>query len=315
MFNNLRVCVTGGCGFIGSHLVKRLMGLGAYVVVLDSLEYGHNLPPVDSKTQFYKFKLGVGHIDALRLILQNADIIFHLAAKKRHDLEQYPIANLNVLGTDQLLQVATAVGVKKVIFTSSLYAYGRVLGPPMVETELMQPTTSYGISKLQCERSCHRMSVLTGIPVVVLRLFFTYGPRYSAAYPSVITKNFKRMLAGEWPIISGDGMQVLDYSYVDDVVDALVTAAAYDKFGIFNVGTGLPLNIQNLIYYMQQVAGTPQGYEIAPADWTAGSRRVADITKFKTQFGILPRTSLNEGLHRTFDWMIEQPGAQRFILP
>lgn len=279
------------------------MGLGAYVVVLDSLEYGHNLPPVDSKTQFYKFKLGVDHRDALRLILQNVDIIFHLAAQKRHDLEQYPIANLNVLGTEQILQVATAVGVKKVIFTSSLYAYGRVLGPPMVETELMQPTTSYGISKLQCEHACHRMSVLTGIPVVVLRLFFTYGPRYSAAYPSVITKNFKRMLAGQPPVINGDGMQALDYSYVDDVVDKLMVASAYEKFGVFNVGSGLPFNIQNLIYYMQQTAHAHLGYETAPADWTAGSYRVADVAKFEMQFGILPHTHRDEGLQRTWDWM------------
>lgn len=302
-FSKSTVAVTGGTGFIGSHLVERLRNLGASVIVIDSLEYGNNLPEVGPKIKFCKFKLGVDKSDNLRDLLRGADIVFHLAAQKHQHLERERASNLNVIGTEHLLQAADAVGVKKIVFTSSLYAYGRMGGPSMTETELPKPTTLYGISKLQCEHACYRMSVRSRIPIVVLRLFFTYGPRYSAAYPSVITKNFERMLRGKYPVIHGDGMQVLDYSYVGDVVDSILLASTYDKFGIFNVGTGLPLNIQNLIYYMQQVAEANLGYESAPADWTAGSRRVADMTKFYDQFGKLIPTPLEVGLQRTYDWM------------
>lgn len=300
-----KICVTGGCGFIGSHLVERLRKLGASIVVIDKslpfmpLEDLVSGPPI----QFHRFELGVDKRENLRELLRGIDIVFHLAAQKHQQLNQEWGPNLNVIGTEHLLRAAKVADVKKIVFTSSLYAYGRMSGPPMVETELPQPITEYGISKLQCEHACHRMSVLSRIPIVVLRLFFTYGLRYSAAYPSVITKNFARILAGERPVIHGDGMQVLDYSYVDDVVDKLLAASAYEKFGVFNVGSGIPMTITTLLCYMADIAGVPYDFDAVPADWTAGSYRVADTVKFTKQFGILSSVGPYTGLQRMFDWM------------
>lgn len=311
-FANSTVAVTGGAGFIGSHLVQRLRSLRASVIVIDSLEYGkrENLVAGDPEIQIEKFKLGVDSRVRLQEILRGVDYVFHLAAQKHnqgiHSQEVRP--NMNVVGTEHLLKACLATKVKKIIFTSSLYAYGRMTGPPMAESEVPAPNTIYGISKLQCEHACHRVSVQSRIPIICLRLFFTYGPRQSAQYPSVILKNFERMLNGQRPVIYGDGSQVFDYSYVDDVVDAILAASIHSKFGVFNVGSGVPTTINGLLYNMARIAGRSfeddDGfYDTVSADWTAGSYRVADTAKFEAAFGTLPHTSLYEGLHRTFDWM------------
>src|SRR5208282_3392702 len=127
-------------------------------------------------------------------------------------------------------------GVQKVVFTSSLYAYGRMGAPPLTEEEAPTPHTVYGISKLSGEHLCRHFSLLAKIPVVCLRLFFTYGPRqYSGlGYKSVIVKNFDRILNGQNPIVYGNGNQELDYIYVDDVVSALLLAmTGDDRFDVF----------------------------------------------------------------------------------
>jgi nucleoside-diphosphate-sugar epimerase len=316
-----RVVVTGGAGFIGSHLVQRLFAQGASVLVLDSMEYGQNLPPVDAEIEVVTFKLGAdspARSAQLRALLHGADYVYHLAAEKRRvgvpdqdqDKDRF---STNVVGTESLLKAAVLEKVKKIVFTSSLYVYGRMSGPLMHETELPAPTTPYGISKLQCEHLCHRMSVRSRIPIICLRPFFVYGPHQSSTYPSVIIKNFDRMLRGLAPIVRGDGEQTFDYTYVGDVVSALLAAMQHGKkFGVFNIGSGTPQTINALIHEMTDIAGHPPIYLSEPADWTAGSYRVPDVTKWETSFGYLPHTPLREGLQRTYDWMRNQPKAQEY---
>jgi UDP-glucose 4-epimerase len=307
---NTTVAVTGACGFIGSHLVERLRAGGTRVLAIDSLCYGRreNLDPSDSNIQIEKLELRSGTSERLQPLFNGVDYVFHLAAEKHNQSINSPerVLDANVIGTYELLKAAANAGVKKVVFTSSLYAYGRMTGPPMTEDEVPVPHTVYGISKLTGEHLCRHFSMERAIPVVCLRLFFVYGPRQYAGlgYKSVIVKNFDRMIKGEKPLIYGDGNQRLDYIYVDDVVSALLLAmAGADEFNVFNVGSGSGVSVNDLTALMKEVAGVNTTYEYGPADFTNGTSRVADTTKFNNQFGSQARVPLADGLRRTFEWM------------
>jgi UDP-glucose 4-epimerase len=302
--------VTGGCGFIGSHLIRRLRDCGVRVLAIDSLGYGRreNLDLSDSDIHFEQLELCSGAGERLRKLLQGVDYVFHLAAEKHNQSINYPgrLLEANVIGTYELLRAAADAGVKKVVFTSSLYVYGRMSGPPMSEDEVPAPQTIYGISKLSGEHLCRYFSAQCGMPAVCLRLFFVYGPRQYAGlgYKSVIVKNFDRMLKDHKPVICGDGHQELDYIYVDDAVSAILLAmTGDDNFAVFNVGSGSGTSINHLTDLMMDIAGAKAGREFAPADFTHGSSRVASTKRFEDRFGPRARVPLAEGLRRTLEWM------------
>jgi UDP-glucose 4-epimerase len=307
---HMTVAVTGGCGFIGSHLIERLRRQEVSVLAIDSLDYGkrENLDLSDPGIRIEKLELRSGTSGRLQELLHGVDYVFHLAAEKHNQSINSPcrVMDANILGTYELLKAAVDAGVKKLVFTSSLYAYGRMNGPPMSEDELPAPQTVYGISKLSGEHLCRHFYVQAGFPVVCLRLFFVYGPRQYAGlgYKSVIVNNFDRLLKGQKPVINGDGNQQLDYIYVDDVVSALLLAmTGDDAFEVFNVGNGLAVSINQLTRIMKEVAGVQTECAHGPADFTAGSFRSANTMKFDRHFGPQARVSLEDGLRRTFDWM------------
>jgi UDP-glucose 4-epimerase len=302
--------VTGACGFIGSHLVEKLRAGGSRVLAIDSLSYGRreNLDLSDPDIRFEQIELRSGCAHRLAPLLEGVDYLFHLAAEKHNQSIHSPerVLDANVIGTYELLTAAADAGVKKIVFTSSLYAYGRMTGPPMAEDEVPLPHTVYGISKLTGEHLCRHFSMQRGIPAACLRLFFVYGPRQYAGlgYKSVIVKNFDRMVKGEKPLIFGDGNQRLDYIYVADVVSALLLAmSGADEFNVFNVGSGSGVSVNELTALMKEVAGVNAACEYGPADFTNGSSRVADTTKFNKHFGPQTRVPLVEGLRHTFAWM------------
>lgn len=307
------VVVTGGAGFIGSHLVRRLVELGvARVVVVDSLRYGDqaNLAGMSDRVELVQHTLGSDSPDALREPLDAADYLFHLAAEKHNQSKDDPVRVLraNVEGTLTLFEAACKRGVQKILFTSSLYAYGRMQGSPFVETELPRPSTIYGISKLTGEHLLAYCARTFGVRTVALRYLFVYGPRQFAGmgYKSVIVKNFERLLAGQPPTVYGDGEQALDYVYVDDVVEATILAMTSETTGeVFNVGSGEATSVNHLIDTMIGVSGTEQQKQYGPPDWTAGSCRVGDASKIAKSLGWRPRTSLREGLEQTWSWMRE----------
>lgn len=309
-FQNATVAVTGGCGFIGSHLVERLRRSGARVVAIDSLAYGRpeNLDLSDPDIKIEQLELRNGCSERLAQLLTNVNYVFHLAAEKHNQSINSPerLLDANVIGTYELLKAAVETGVKKVVFASSLYAYGRMSGPPMSEEEVPVPHTVYGISKLGGEHLCRHFSMQRALPAVSLRLFFVYGPRQytGLGYKSVIIKNFDRMLNGQKPLVYGDGNQKLDYVYVDDVVSALLLAmTGTEECEVFNVGSGAGVSVNELTALMMEVSGLDTTYEYGPADFTNGSSRVANTSKFKDHFGLQPRVPLVDGLRRTFDWM------------
>jgi UDP-glucose 4-epimerase len=280
------------------------------VITIDSLEYGRreNLDLSDPDVRIEEFRLHNGTSGQLQKLLKGVDYIFHLAAEKHNQSINSPeqVLDANVMGTYELLKAAADAGVKKVVFTSSLYAYGRMNGAPMSEDEVPAPQTIYGISKLTGEHLCRHFYVQYGIPIVCLRLFFVYGPRQYAGlgYKSVIVKNFERMLKGEKPVIYGDGKQELDYIYVDDVVSVLLAAmTGDDRFEVFNVGNGSGVSVNDLVTLMVEIASVKTSYEYGPRDFTHGSSRVASTKKFDEWFGPQMRLPLSEGLRRTFEWI------------
>lgn len=304
------VVVTGGCGFIGSHLVSALGARGARrIVVIDSLRYGkpENLPP-GVPVEVVKHDLGFGEVAELERACAGADYLFHLAAEKHNQSKDDPtrVLRANVEGTAALFQAACQAKVKKILFTSSLYAYGRLAGPPMVESETPLPSTVYGISKLTGEHLLAFFGKQYGVDFVSLRYFFVYGPRQFAGtgYKSVIVKSFERLREGASPVVYGDGLQALDYVYVDDAVEATCRALESPLSGeLLNVGSGVATSVKDLVDLMVEVSGRQVPVERGPADWTAGSNRAGNVEKIAKLLGWRATTSLERGLGATLAWL------------
>jgi len=307
--------VTGGCGFIGSHLVRGLLQAGVRrVVVLDSFKHGdpNRLADLGPAVELVHFTLGLDAPEALEEVLRGTDYLLHLAAEKyrSEQTSPRPLLDSNVAGTLDLLTAAGRARVRKVVFSSSLYAYGRRHAPALQEDEIPRPDTVYGISKLAGEHLLRHMKKTTGIPYVVLRYFFVYGPGQYAGlgYRSVIVKNFEQLRRGQEATIYGDGRQVLDYVYVDDVVEAtLLALQSTEEEGVLNIGSGEPTAIDDLVSLMIQTAGRDGKKTYLPPDETAGTWRVARIDRARDVLGWRPRMSLPEGLARTFAWTRESP--------
>jgi nucleoside-diphosphate-sugar epimerase len=310
------VMVTGGCGFIGSHLVRRLLADGVHrVVVVDSLRYGDaaNLGGdlERDRVELVRFTLGTDPVDELASHMRGVGYLFHLAAEKHNQSKDDPEAVLraNVNGTCALFELAARSGVGRTVFSSSLYSYGRTTGAPMTETEPLLPLTIYGISKLCGERLLAHFTRSTFMQGSVLRYFFVYGPRQFAGmgYKSVVLRNFERLLAGQPPVIFGDGRQRLDYVFVDDVVEATLRCMESPTAGhTCNVGSGIAVSITELTAAMLAVAGSRLVPVHAEPDETAGSCRVANVAHMQSVLGWAPRVSLEEGLRRTLVWLKEE---------
>jgi len=299
--------VTGGAGFIGSHLVTALLNGGARrIVVLDSLRTGRwsNVPDDARVTRMTADLADIEEPD-LRLGLHDVDYVFHLAAEKHNQSADLPerVLEVNVNGTFRLFHAAAAARVKKAIFTSSLYANGRYTLPAMSEGDLPQPRTVYGISKLTGEYLLRHFADLRS---TAFRLFFVYGPKQfsGGGYKSVIVSNFERILRDEAPVINGDGEQSLDYVHVDDVVNALLLGLGEASDAqVINIGRGSAISVSQLTQLMLEVAGSSLQPVHAPADWTAGSHRVCRNEKARQLLGWTPAVPLREGLAGVHAWM------------
>lgn len=303
--------VTGGAGFIGSHLVRELVRRGAdEIVALDSLRYGDpgNLAEAGANVRLVKHRLGYDDEAGLTDALSGVTHLFHLAAEKHNQSKDNPesVYRANLLGMHGLLEQAVRAGVKKVVFSSSLYAHGRLRGEPLSEDDVPAPRTVYGITKLGGEHMLGYFQEHAGLSFNVLRYFFIYGPRQFAGmgYRSVIVKNFERLLDGEKVIVRGDGEQALDYVYVDDCVDATIAAAFSDVNGAtMNIASGRATTINELLDTMTSVAGASSEKVREPADWTQGTRRAGTTERAQKLLGWKATTPLRVGLERTLAWM------------
>lgn len=313
------VLVTGGCGFIGSHLVRALVTAGAArIVVLDSLETGDaaSLEGLPESVSLVRHRLGWDPTERLTRALSGVDFVLHLAALKHNASRQVPLDLLtaNVHGTYALLEAAARAEVRKLVYASSLYAYGRTRGAELDEAETPRPTTVYGVSKLAGEHLLGHARERWGLASNALRYFFVYGPgQYQGTgYKSVIVKNFEHLLRGEPVTVHGDGAQVLDYVYVDDAVDASLRALVSPLSGeTWNVGSGEPTRIEALVARMVTVSGRQVETRHLPPDETAGSYRVARSDRIREALEWSPAVELDVGLARTWAWIKATQGASR----
>jgi UDP-glucose 4-epimerase len=302
-----RALVTGAAGFIGCHLVESLAADGIDVVGIDDERSGDW-----SRVQAPCARVERNLVDLsdreLHELCADVDVVFHLAAEKHNSAKATPqqIIDVNISATRRLFDAAGQATRPKVVFTSSLYAYGSMGPKPMRETDLPTPSTTYGISKLAGEHLLRVAEKQHGLSWAVARLFFVYGPRQYAqgGYKSVIVSNFERLGRGEAPTVYGDGTQTLDYVFIDDAVAALRAMAApeHDSKTV-NVASGSGVSVNDLTTAMLATSGSGLAPLSCPADWTAGSRRVGDATLAASELGWKTETPLAVGLQRCWDWM------------
>lgn len=306
-----RVLVTGAAGFIGGHLCNRLAeSFNCEVVGVDNLRSG-DWSRCSALTTSIEADITDISADDWTGLFSGVDIVFHLAAEKYNSSRSSPgrLLETNLVATERLFRAAAECAVKRVVFTSSLYAYGSVGPEEMRESDLPQPSTLYGVSKLAGEHML--VSINREIPFSwnVARLFFIYGPKQFAdgGYKSVINRNFERILAREAPRINGDGRQELDYVYVDDCIRGLIaigTSATDHK--VVNLSSGFGLSINELTELMIRISETDINPVSSEPDWTAGSRRVGVNLLAQQTFGWSPKVDIETGLRETFTWLVSQ---------
>jgi len=298
-----KVLVTGGAGFIGSHLVDRLVQEGFEVVVLDNLSSGSpeniKIHVENPKFQFIRGDVRVRGL--VRRALRGVDCVFHLAAVASVDLSiRRPdiVNDVNVTGTLGLLEESRRADVEKFVFTSSCAVYGEPIKLPVDEEHPTRPLSPYGASKLAAEHYCSVYHRVYGLDTVILRLFNVYGPRQERSpYGGVISRFIERLRRGLAPVIFG-GTQTRDFVYVGDAVEALMLAMrSKDCIGMtINVGSGVEVSIRELADKLIKIFGLrvrPILSRPRPGDV---SRMCADIRRAKEVLRFEPKTSLEDGL-------------------
>ena len=302
--------VTGGAGFIGSHLCRRLLASGCAVRVLDDLSSGRreNLAALDGEVDLVEGDL---RDEALvSAALSGVDYVLHHAAVasvqtsiERPRFEQ----EVNAVGTLQLFEAARRAGVRRVVFAASAASYGKDPAAPKREEMLPAPESPYAISKIAGEYYARVYSSLYGLEVVCLRYFNVFGPRQdpSSPYSGVISIFAERMLAGAAPTVFGDGGQSRDFVYVDNVVEANMRACTTPGIAgrVYNIGCGRSASLLELVAALNRVLGTAIEPEFAPA--RPGDVRIslADITRAQRELGYEPVVHFEEGLEQTLAWM------------
>ncbi|NBS42055.1 NAD-dependent epimerase/dehydratase family protein [bacterium] len=298
--------VTGGAGFIGSHIVDALIKRRIKVYVIDDLSTGKkaNLNP---NATFYKMSVLDPGITKLVLKLK-PDVVFHLAAllDVRCSVEDPPSdARTNIMGTLHIAHAAAKAGSKKFVFTSSGGAmYSDDIRPPFSEAVPADPISPYGIAKRSAEMYLQFEHRIHGLSTAIIRLANVYGPRQALAgtYAGVISKFSQNMLAGKPCVITGTGKQTRDYVYVGDVVRAQMLAMEKDATGIYHIGTGVETNVNQLFKKINALTGAKQKETHVAACQGEVMRSALDARKARKELGWTPEVSLDDGLKRTVDW-------------
>ena len=305
----IKVLVTGGAGFIGSHLVDRLVQEGNEVVVIDNLSTGKR-KQVNKKAQFYKMDIRSKRIERV-FRKERPLIVVHLAAQMNVRLStEDPVfdAEVNILGTINLLEHAVKNGVRKVSFASSGGAvYGEQEVFPAAESHRTDPLSPYGISKLAGEKYLAYYTNTTGLRHAIMRFGNVYGPRQEPEGEAGVIAIFsKLMLDGGQPIINGTGKQTRDFVYVDDVVESLMVTLDEDIQGIFNVGTGQEATVNECYGIIKELTNSSCKDLYGAAKKGEQFRSVLDVKKLREGFDWEPQVSLPEGLKMTVEFFKAQ---------
>ncbi len=304
-----RFLVTGGAGFIGSHIVDALVDRGDSVRVLDNLSSGKlaNLQRVRAKIEFIEGD--VTDPSAVARAVDGVEGVFHEAALASVPMSiEQPLAShaACATGTVVVLDAAQRAGVRRVVYAASSSAYGDVPSSPKFESDVPSPISPYAAAKLAGEMYCQAFSAAMGLECVALRYFNVFGPRQdpNSAYSAVIPRFITTILAGKQPTVYGDGLQSRDFTYIGNVVQANLRASdAKDAAGqVFNVGDGRSQSLLQLIDALNRLLGTdvvPNHEPPRPGDVRES---MADITRARSVLGYEPQIGFDEGLRRSIDY-------------
>ena len=312
----MKVLVSGGAGFIGSHVADRLLAAGHEVVILDDLSTGH-VEHLPVKARFYQMDLRSPWLDELFRI-ERPEAVVHQAAQAsvRRSVED-PVfdAGVNVLGTAALLQSSTHHGVRRFLFASTGGAiYGDADVLPTPEDQPALPVSPYGAAKLAAEVYLRTFHSLHGLPYAALRYANVYGPRQDPHGEAGVVAIFtRRLLAGETARITGDGRQTRDFVYVGDVADSNARALTSDAVGSFNVGTGLETDINTIFQLLKRLTGSNQPEDHGPPMPGEQRRSVVDARKIEKVLDWRPQTSLEAGLDATVRYFREPQPARAAV--
>ncbi|WP_254510848.1 SDR family oxidoreductase [Anatilimnocola floriformis] len=300
------VLVTGGCGFIGSHLVAALLARGDSVRVLDSLVSGSQANLGDN---LRNVELIVGDINDTELLTRavaGVDTVFHqaaIASVPRSIVDPLATHLACVTGSLNVLNSARLAGVRRVVYAASSSAYGNQPTPLKTERDLPSPLSPYAAAKLAAEHYCHSFYHSYGLETVCLRYFNVFGPRQdpSGPYAAVVPIFARKLLAGEAPTIYGDGLQTRDFTYIDNVVQAnlLGSTVATAAGQTFNVGSGQATSLLDMLSQLQKVLGTNLPPTFAPERTGDVRDSLADISHARAFLNYNPAIDLPEGLRRT----------------
>lgn len=314
----MRVLVTGGAGFVGSHLCDALISRGDTVTCLDNFFNG-SLDNIRHHLTNRRFRRVTGDVCDAALVhdlARDAEVIVHLAAQIHVDrsiVEPRLTYDINVGGTMNVLEAARMTDVRRVVHASTSEVYGSAQYAPMDEAHPLDAPHPYGASKIAADRMCAAYATTYNLPVTVLRPFNIYGPRQKdSGYGGAISIFTKRAIAGLPPLIYGTGEQSRDYTFVSDAVAGYIVAMdehAINPSGPVNLGTGKDVTITDIALAICRIAGT----DVAPVHVAPRpneiERLIADTARARALFDWMPLVSLEDGLRAVVEWHRHHPGA------
>lgn len=315
----MNILITGGAGFIGSHLSERLLADGHGVVCFDnyngSLDYATRRKNVKGLTKHPNFRLifgdirDTGYLD-IPFEQEKIDFVFHLAAQagvRPSVADPVFYYAVNVMGTLNVLQACAKHGVKKMVFASSSSVYGDSDGTPSKENDKTDcPVSPYASSKKAGELLCYAYHKMYGMDITCLRPFTVYGPRQREDMAiSLFTRQIDR---GEKVVIYGDGSNTRDYTYVSDVVDGLVAAMNIKGYDIFNIGGGNTVSLSDLVTLIEMGLGKKANVEYQP--WQTGevNHTRAGMAKANARLGYSPKVTIQNGIAVYIEWFLKEKG-------
>ena len=318
-FDNLRILITGGAGFIGSHLAE-LLAENNEVSIVDNFSTGfmENLAGIKDRPNVRIENADITDQPRMFELVEGIDVIYHMAIScLRTSINQPEISHdVNAGGTLNLCMAGHKHGIKRFIYCSSSEVYGTAVTVPMSEDHPLNPTTVYGASKLAGELYALAYWRTYGVPAIVVRPFNTYGPRepYTGARAEVIPRFLLLLLSGRQPVVYGDGSQTRDFTFVDETAMGLLQAGECDELvgDVVNIACGQEVAIYDIAKRLMNLTGNTQ-IGVCHADARPGDvlRHYADISKARRVLGFEPKVDIDTGLVRFVEWFEANNIAER----